>query len=82
MLGEGKHQLIVVAVGAIPVPNGAFGQAFLGAMNDQFRIEILTNAKAIAFGAGAFGVIEGKNSGFQLAERVSAVRAGILIRKQ
>ncbi len=75
MRGQRAEHLEVIDVAPVPAADRAFGQGEL-AVDQALGIEELLHAQAIAGRAGTCRVVEGEQLGFQLADGVTADRAG------
>ena len=75
MLGQGPEHLKVINVAPVPAAYGALGQRQF-AIDQALDIEELLDPQAVTGRTCTGGVVEGKQLGFQLADRVAADRAG------
>ena len=78
VLGQALQHREVIAVAPIPALDGAAGQAQGGEGHHALGVEKVLLAQAVAAGAGAHRRVEGKQAWFQLADGVTADRAGEL----
>ncbi len=75
MRGQRAEHLEIIDVAPVPAADRTFGQGEL-AVDQALGIEELLHAQAIAGRAGTCRVVEGEQLGFQLADGVTADRAG------
>ena len=67
MGGQRAEHLEVIDVAPVPAAHGALGQGQL-TVDQALDVKELLDPQAVARGAGAGGVVEGKQLGFQLAD--------------
>ena len=67
----------VIGVAAVPTAHGAPGQADVGAADHAVGIEKLADAQAVAFRAGAVGIVEAEHARFEFLQAVITIGAGV-----
>ncbi len=75
MGGQRAEHLEVIDVAPVPAAHGALGQGQLG-VDQALGVKELLDPQAVAGRAGTGRVVEGKQLGFQLADRMAAMGAG------
>ena len=73
---RGQH-VKVIDVAPVPATDGAGGQAGFRVGDDPVLIEILGDTQAVAAAAGARGVVEGEQAGFQFINRMPTLGTGV-----